>query len=532
MPVRFTLPPDTRAVGQGNPPVDMNGVVDCLNGSGYQFNILNTAWAGGAFTDGTSDSTAAIQACMNAAAAAGQAVFIPGGVQFRISQLTWNAGQVIQGVYSGTYPGNNAITTASVLTRLASTNLDMITVPDTINYGAIRDLALDGNKNNNSAGCGFKIADGAAASESQIFVERCYVHDNPDSNIYLGHFRRCNKVIFCVCNFSGAGDGVTDTGSDNLIQNCVCGSNFRAGINLGTSATQNWAAFGSNQGSNVAHVTDNDVYGNQVGIAIASFAANAMVRGNGIDRNTKQGITVYDGTSNCIEGNSLHSNGTLTNNTYAHIDVAAGVTGVNIAHNNVGPLDAGVTNVASWVVNVAAGTPAGAITGNIGVFDATDVVGGLINLPAKRLNPPGAASVSFAPANPTATASASLVMMGLGTTCTFTPKGSGSVMATACGFWNTATASINGTLSARFGTGTAPANAAAVTGTRWGTGTADASINAARTQSGAVPFSFTQVITGLTAGTAYWFDLTTSTTNAADSATITNVEMTFVELPS
>jgi hypothetical protein len=247
---------------------------------GYPCSILKRGTAGAA-TNGTSDSTAAIQACMNAAAPAGFPVFIPGGIQFRVSQLTWNAGQVLQGVYSGTYPGNNTITTASVLTRLASTNLDMIIVPDGQNYGKIADLALDGNKNNNSSGCGIKIADGAVASESQIFIERCYVHDNPDSNIYLGHFRRCNKVTFCVCNFSGAGDGITDTGSDNLIQNNVCGSNFRAGINLGTSATQNWAAFGSNQGSNVAHVTDNDVYGNQVGIAIASFAANARVRGNG-----------------------------------------------------------------------------------------------------------------------------------------------------------------------------------------------------------------------------------------------------------
>jgi parallel beta-helix repeat protein len=532
LPAQFTIPPDTRTVGSPDPPGDMNKIVDAMSAWGYPYNILNTAWAGGAATNGTSDSTAAIQACMNAAAAAGFPVFIPAGVQFRISQLTWNAGQVLQGVYSGTYPGNNTITTASVLTRLASTNLDMITVPDGQNYGKIADLALDGNKNNNSAGCGIKIADGAAASESQIFIERCYVHDNPDSNIYLGHFRRCNKVTFCVCNFSGAGDGITDTGSDNLIQNNVCGSNFRAGINLGTSATQNWAAFGSNQGSNVAHVIDNDIYQNQVGIACASFAANVMVRGNGIDRNTKQGITVYDGTSNCIEGNSLHSNGTLTNNTYAHIDVAAGVTGVNIANNVVGPLDAGITNVASWMVNVAAGTPAGAITGNIGVFDATNVVGGLINLPAKRLNPPGAASVSYSPANPTATASTSLVMMGLGTTCTYTPKGSGSVMVTACGFWNTATASATGTFSARYGTGTAPANGAAVSGTRWGTGTTDSGINSARSISAPAPFSLTQVITGLTAGTAYWFDLTTSTGNVADSATITNVVMTFAELPA
>lgn len=142
------------------------------------------------------------------------------------------------------------------------------------------------------------------------------------------------------------------------------------------------------------------------------------------------------------------------------------------------------------------------------------------------------ASVSYTPSNPTATASGSLVAMGLGATCTFTPAGTGIVAATVSGFWNTATASVNGVLSARYGTGTAPVNGAASSGTRWGTGNSDPSINAARTQSGAVPFSFTQVITGLTLSTAYWFDLVTSTSNPSDSATITNVVMTLQELPA
>jgi len=31
----FTLPPDTRSIGQGNPPSDMNAVVDGRNGILY-----------------------------------------------------------------------------------------------------------------------------------------------------------------------------------------------------------------------------------------------------------------------------------------------------------------------------------------------------------------------------------------------------------------------------------------------------------------------------------------------------------------
>src|SRR6266702_50566 len=104
----FTLPADTQVPFAGNPAGDMNGVVACLNDAGYQFSICNKAWAGGAPLDGTSDCTAAIQACMNAAAPFGAPVLIPAGVQFRVSQLTWNAGQILQGVYGGTYPGGNA----------------------------------------------------------------------------------------------------------------------------------------------------------------------------------------------------------------------------------------------------------------------------------------------------------------------------------------------------------------------------------------------------------------------------------------
>jgi parallel beta-helix repeat protein len=378
LPVQFTLPPNTRSVGSADPPNDMNGVVNCLNASGYQFNILNTAWSGGAYLDGTSNSTAAIQACMNAAAAAGLPVLIPGGVQFRVSQLTWNAGQVLQGVYSGTYPGNNSITTASVLARLASTNLDLISIPDGVNYGAIRDLAIDGNKNNNTSGRGVALLDGASGQESQIFIERCYIHDNPGSNLYLGFQRRANKVLSSVFNYSGTGDGITTCGSDNLIRNNIAGSNGRGGIVCGTGITQNWAAGSPSNPAAVEHIIDNDIYGNVVGIALASSTSDCMVMGNGIDRNTRQGITVYDGDSNVIECNSLHSNGTLTNNTYAHIDVGSAVTAVGIHGNNFGPLDAGVTNVASFCVNYG-GSTGGIIAGNIGITDATTSVGGLIN---------------------------------------------------------------------------------------------------------------------------------------------------------
>lgn len=148
---------------------------------------------------------------------------------------------------------------------------------------------------------------------------------------------------------------------------------------------------------------------------------------------------------------------------------------------------------------------------------------------AKHVHPWGqAAPAGFTPANPTATASQTLVMMGLGTTCAYTPAGSGIVLVNVTGFGTTATAVQAISIAGRYGTGTAPANGVAVTGTRFG-GVGDGSIRptaAATFES----FALTALLT-LTPATAYWFDVAIATNLAADVASIANVSMTFVELP-
>lgn len=354
----------------------MNSIATANSGDN-SVDWVNVVNAYGADPTGATDSTTAIQNAFNS----GKPVYMPAGdylVNTGGTSLQWVSGLVVRGDFAGTYPGEDTITGVTYLHRAASSNVDVIQVADTVNYGRIQDIAIDGNKNNNTSGYGMNILDGASGQETQIIIERCFFHDNPFSNLYLGHNRRANKVLYGVFNYSGTGDGITTAGSDNLIRSNIIGSNGRAGICLGTTITQNWAASASPNAAAVEHIADNDIYSNVVGIALASSTSDCMIMGNGIDRNTKQGITVYDGDSNVIECNSLHSNGTLTNNTYAHIDVASGVTQVGIHGNNFGPLDAGVTNVASYCVNYA-GSTGGIIAGNIGIADSTASVGGLIN---------------------------------------------------------------------------------------------------------------------------------------------------------
>lgn len=112
---------------------------------------------------------------------------------------------------------------------------------------------------------------------------------------------------------------------------------------------------------------------------------------------------------------------------------------------------------------------------------------------------PGTTTVTAAA--PTGTTSATAVMMGLAGT--ITPTKTGRVTFTISGQMANNTLNDGVTVDLRTGTGTAPTNGAAVTGTLRGVSqTATALI--ANERSG---FSLTFPVTGLTLGTAVWYDL-------------------------
>ena len=301
-------------------------------------------------------------------------------------------GTILQGVSSGTYPDNNAISGASVLARLANTNKHLLLAPDGANYCRIFDLAIDGNKNNNSSGYGLCVADGASGQEGQVIVERCYFHDNPDSNVYLGQNRRANSVQDGVFNYSLQGDGITVAGSDNTITGNIFGTNARAGICLGTTATQNWPAASPSSAAAIAHVSNNDIYGNLVGIALGNASSGCMVAGNGIDRSKYQGITVYSGASNALVTNSFHSNGTAKDNAYAHIDVAAGVTQVCIGNNNFSAAGLRHRQHRYYCLYVAPG--ATRVIGDLGAADQTTAAARCGSSPGRGGSPAGAGAAT------------------------------------------------------------------------------------------------------------------------------------------
>ncbi len=134
-------------------------------------------------------------------------------------------------------------------------------------------------------------------------------------------------------------------------------------------------------------------------------------------------------------------------------------------------------------------------------------------------------------AAPTAPASTSAYAMQ-GLAGTITPLRSGKVLLTISGTatGSTVTAGDGLEWQLSYGTGAAPANADAVTGTQVGAvqeNTNPATVTAADVHT---PFSISAVITGLTLGTAYWLDLAAKSIATASSGGLANVSVTAVEL--
>jgi hypothetical protein len=164
-----------------------------------------------------------------------------------------------------------------------------------------------------------------------------------------------------------------------------------------------------------------------------------------------------------------------------------------------------------WVV-------APAVEGSPGAFLETDGAGG-------RSWASVATSIvsRFRPADPTGTTNTTGLMAGLGGTFHYTPTTTGKLLITVSG--NAVGAASGGpNTQLRYGTGAAPANAAALTGTA--TGTTAKSTGGGTTT---VPFSISEYVTGLVVGTAYWFDLSVAS-NGGGSVSVKDLTVLIQEL--
>lgn len=136
----------------------------------------------------------------------------------------------------------------------------------------------------------------------------------------------------------------------------------------------------------------------------------------------------------------------------------------------------------------------------------------------------GANTVQGTPANPTATTNTTGVMMGLAQA--ITPNFSGRILIIVSGYLSNGTASSGAKAQIRHGTGTAPINGAALTGTADGNYVA---VQNGTAPMAAIPFCMQVILTGLTIGTAYWVDVSLASITSGTS-TLFNPNFSMVEL--
>ena len=238
----YTVPPDTRAVGTGNPPIDMDDVSDVLTGMQAGYNILNTAFASGADPTGVADSTAAIQAALTAGA--GRVVIIPPGTFTISAALVVTAGTTILGFGNGT----------SVIQLKASTAVtSMLTVSAVgFNYSVtISDIQLNGNKANSATatqGLYMFAPSDCIIQRVRIVNVSGHAITLDGSNTYLG---TATKILTSFVRSCG-GDGlhVTSYCTDTMVIGCDFGSctgkaYYANGIQLGIVDSIGW---GSSEG--------------------------------------------------------------------------------------------------------------------------------------------------------------------------------------------------------------------------------------------------------------------------------------------
>lgn len=183
-------------------------------------------------------------------------------------------------------------------------------------------------------------------------------------------------------------------------------------------------------------------------------------------------------------------------------------TGYMIAGTNIFPLTIARGGLGMAVAGVAVGDMLRA--NSTTTFD---------NFPPNLLGSDQSAIKTLTSVNPTVT------MLGLANS--FTPQFSGKVAVIVAGRFSTNTAGVYCLAQIRYGTGTAPANGGAAVGTA--IGNQSWSINALTTANIYIPFACVAIITGLTIGTAYWFDLG-GTNSATGTASYSNIYTQIIEL--
>ena len=258
------------------------------------------------------------------------------------------------------------------------------------------------------------------------------------------------------------------------------------------------------------------------GTGLATLTANGVILGNGISSPT----FVTPGTS----GNVLTSNGTtwvsqaLAGTGITSLNGLTGATQTFVNDTNVTIVSSGTDHTLGWsgILSSARGGTGISAAGSAGNYLRSNGTGFVSSTITKN---------QLEPADKSSTTSTTGVMLGLAGS--ITPANSGQVLIIISGDMDNSGAGNGTQVRIRYGTGTAPANGAALTGTTAGTlqkyVNGDATGIGVTFIPGRVPFSVNAIVPNLAITTAYWVDLEFGAITGG-TARVRDVSMSIVEL--
>lgn len=330
-------------------------------------------------------------------------------------------------------------------------------------------------------------------------------------------------------NVSGSTPGVIHTGAA-LAQFWGMGYNgsaYAAGAILNIQASQTWSGTANGATLSLIINANNTVYGQSNEIFSIDWQNGFVLKSN---QSIQAALTVASVSNATLDVFDLTSQtqtitGTTSITTAAGFNFASiyrptytdgsAVTITNASSLYIAncPLASGLVTITNcYALNVAAGltqlgghviTPGLATSGTPTGALCADSSGNVLNLTKECLTT-AALNVTSPGVNPNlSTSSAEMFGLGAaGTPCSITPTVTGRVYFTIGGALGPTSTADFGRLQLAYGSGAAPALAAAATGTNL---TSRILINGSFTSY--VGFQMSGIATGLTVGTAYWFDL-------------------------
>lgn len=402
------------------------------------------------------------------------------------------AGSIASGF--GTILTTNTIgTAANTITSASATAL-------TVGLNGATNPALQIDASTASSATGIKIKSAAAAAGVAFSV----ITSGTNENLKID-----------AAGSGTIGIGTVSTGAITL-GTAVTGSST---INAVTGFQINGAAASGNyqRGNGTNFVSSAIIAGDMPLVTNASGGTPSTTRGavlcDGVTINCASGtITAVGAAATSIDANGATSVSNGTNNALLYQNT--GNVG-KLAIVNGGLLNYSSGGVPSNTVTPTlgvAGTSAGSIAfANVtsGTVTLTTVTGALGSVTARlpavtgTLLSTGGATVDASPGDPTATSSTTAVQMGLGGTCKLTPLVSTRLHIVFTGNSYNLTNADGTSVIGTYGTGAAPGNGAAGTGTTFGNLAYNVNGSAVLEQT----FSVSAVVSGLTVGTAYWLDL-------------------------